>query len=90
MEEGEDIKILVGQRVALNESRVGKARDRLSPEAFVQLNKSVLTTDKQRVNIPLAPKGGPKAAEFEVLAISKDERGQTSTRRLFREEKGPD
>ena len=90
MEPGEDIKILVGQRVVLNESHVGKERDRLEPETLNQLSKSVLTVDEQRVDIPLAPKGDPKAAEFEVLAISKDERGQTSTRKLFREEKGPD
>lgn len=89
MEPGEDIKILVGQRVVLNESEVGKPQDRLDSEIFAQLSKSVLTLDEQRVEIQTTEKGNPKAPEFEVLAIGeKGPDGKAPTRTLFRQERG--
>ena len=89
LQPGEKLKIVTGQRVALNESNVGKPRDNLSPEVFNRLANSVLELGTERVKIATTDKGNPKAPEFEVLAIGeKGPDGKAPTRTLFRQERG--
>ena len=89
LQPGEQIKVVTGQRVALNESSVGKPRDDLSLDIFDRLRNSVLELDTTRVEIPTTEKGNRKAPEFEVLAIGeKGPDGKAPTRTLFRQERG--
>ena len=85
---GEEIKVLVGQRVDLNDSNFGKSQDRLSPDVYQRLKESVLNTGAGRVDIAKTETGKKKVPEFEVLAITnKDGKKQAISRSLFRQEK---
>ena len=86
LNDNEKLKVRVGQTVVFNDSNVGKPRDRLDAEMLSRIRESVFLDQGDHVNIPLAPKGGPKAPEIEVVGISgKRKEGE---RILFRQEKG--
>ena len=85
---GEEIKVLVGQRVDLNDSNFGKSQDRLSPDVYQRLKESVLNTGAGRVGIGRTETGKKKVPEFEVLAVTnKDRKKKAISRSLFRQEK---
>ena len=85
---GEEIKVLIGQRVDLNDSNFGKSQDRLSFDVYQRLKESVLNTGAERVDIGKTETGKKKVPEFEVLAVTnKDGKKQAISRSLFRQEK---
>ena len=86
LNDNEKLKVRVGQTVVFNDSNVGKPRDRLDAEMLSRIRESVFLEQGDRVDIPLAPKGGPKAPEVEVVGISG--KGKEGERILFRQEKG--
>jgi len=85
---GEEIKVLVGQRVDLNDSNFGKTQDRLSLEVYQRLRESVLSAGAEKVDVSKTETGKKRVAEFEVLAVTnKDGKKNAISRSLFRQEK---